>query len=41
MVDIDALWGVLPVSVLEPQWVASIGGFVDVPKDRATRHGRR
>lgn len=34
MVDIAALMRVLPVSALEPEWVASLGGFIDVPKDR-------
>ncbi|MFT4269206.1 MAG: hypothetical protein QM586_18640 [Xenophilus sp.] len=34
MVDIAALMKVLPVSKLEPDWVASLGGFIDVPKDR-------
>jgi hypothetical protein len=34
MVDIAALMKVLPVSALEPDWVASLGGFIDVPKDR-------
>jgi hypothetical protein len=34
MVDISALMRVLPVSRLEPDWVASLGGFIDVPKDR-------
>lgn len=35
MVDIAALMRVLPVSGLEPEWVASIGGIVDVPKEQA------
>lgn len=34
MVNIAALMKVLPVSALEPNWVASLGGFIDVPKDR-------
>jgi hypothetical protein len=34
MVDIAALMKVLPVSALEPNWVASLGGFIDMPKDR-------
>lgn len=34
MVDIAALMRVLPISSLEPEWVASIGGFVEVPEDR-------
>jgi hypothetical protein len=34
MVDISALMRVLPVSALEPNWVASLGGFIDLPKDR-------
>ena len=34
MVDISALMRVLPVSKLEPNWVAALGGFIDVPKDR-------
>lgn len=34
MVDIAALMKVLPVSKLEPDCVASLGGFIDVPKDR-------
>lgn len=34
MVDISALMKVLPVSALEPDCVASLGGFIDVPKDR-------
>lgn len=34
VVDIAALMKVLPVSALEPDWVASLGGFIDVPKDR-------
>ncbi|MDR1461934.1 MAG: hypothetical protein LBI68_02180 [Azoarcus sp.] len=34
MVDISALMRVLPVSALEPDWMASLGGFIDVPKDR-------
>ena len=34
MVDIAALMRRLPVSRLEPNWVASLGGFIDVPKDR-------
>jgi hypothetical protein len=33
MVDISALMRVLPVSALEPDWMASLGGFIDVPKD--------
>jgi hypothetical protein len=34
MVDIAALMRVLPISGLEPEWVASIGGFIEVPKTR-------
>ena len=33
MVDIAALMKVLPVSSLEPDWVAALGGFSDRPKD--------
>lgn len=33
-VDIQALMRALPVSGLEPQWLASVGGLIDVPKDR-------
>lgn len=33
-VDIDALMHALPVSGLEPQCLASIGGLIAVPKDR-------
>lgn len=34
MVNIDAIMKVLPVSSLEPDFVASIGGLIDVPCDR-------
>jgi hypothetical protein len=34
MVDIAALIKGLPVSALEPEWVASLGGFINVPKER-------
>jgi hypothetical protein len=37
MVDIAALMKRLPVSALEPNWVASIGGFVEVPEDQDWR----
>lgn len=37
MVDIFALMRALPVSALEPNRMASIGGFVDVPKDECWR----
>lgn len=33
MVDIAAMMKVLPVSSLEPNWVAALGGFSDRPKD--------
>lgn len=33
-VDCQALMRALPVSGLEPQCLASVGGFIDVPKDR-------
>lgn len=33
-VDIQALMHALPVSGLEPQRLASVGGLIDVPKDR-------
>lgn len=33
MVDISALMRALPVSSLEPDWVAILGGFIDRPKD--------
>ncbi|MDR0234313.1 MAG: hypothetical protein LBI31_05885 [Zoogloeaceae bacterium] len=33
MVDIDALMRWLPVSSLEPNWVAMLDGFIDVPDD--------
>ncbi len=32
MVSIAALMKVLPVSALEPNWIASIGGFIEAPK---------
>lgn len=34
MVDIPALLKALPVSALAPNCLASLGGLVDVPKDR-------
>lgn len=34
MVDIDSLTRALPVSQLEPNSVARLGGFVDVPRDQ-------
>lgn len=37
MADIAALMRALPVSALEPDWIASISGFVDVPEDRKWR----
>lgn len=35
MVDISVLMSALPISGLEPQWVAFIGGLIDVPEDQA------
>jgi hypothetical protein len=37
MVDISALMRVLPVSALEPDWVATIGGLIEAPQDQAWR----
>ena len=34
MVNIAALMQALPISRLEPDWVASLGGFINVPKER-------
>lgn len=34
MVDMAALMKVLPVSQMALNWVASLGGFIDVPRDR-------
>ncbi|MFM2007090.1 MAG: hypothetical protein RLZZ09_2745, partial [Pseudomonadota bacterium] len=38
MVNITALMNVLPISGLEPGWVAYVGGFVQVPKDQEWRY---
>ena len=38
MVNIDSLINVLPISTLEPAWVASICDLVDVPEDQRWQH---
>jgi hypothetical protein len=36
-VDVQALMRALPVSGLEPEWVASVGGLIDVADDQGWR----
>jgi len=37
MIDMSALLRALPIFGLEPQWMALIGGLIEVPKDQAWR----